>query len=103
MAKRAVPALVAASAGAARDGLLADLVEGARTAAFAVGERAGVFDPGAVTVTADGDALTGMLAARGVAGLRGYDGALLVISHDGDFLSAIGIQRRLCLAQSAQF
>jgi alkylation response protein AidB-like acyl-CoA dehydrogenase len=57
----AVPALVAASAGPARDGLLADLVEGARTAAFAVGERAGVFDPGAVTVTVDGDALTGSL------------------------------------------
>ncbi|WP_408633204.1 acyl-CoA dehydrogenase family protein [Mycobacterium hippophais] len=57
----AVPALVAASAGAARDGLLADLVEGVRTAAFAVGGRAGVFDPGAVTVTAEGDALTGTL------------------------------------------
>lgn len=57
----AVPALVAASAGPARDGLLADLVEGARTAAFAVGERAGVFDPATVTVTADGDALTGTL------------------------------------------
>jgi alkylation response protein AidB-like acyl-CoA dehydrogenase len=57
----AVPALVAASARPARDGLLADLVEGARTAAFAVGERAGVFDPAAVTVTADGDELTGTL------------------------------------------
>ena len=54
----AVPALVAASAGPARDALLADLVEGARTAAFAVGERAGVFDPGAVTVTVEGEALT---------------------------------------------
>ncbi|MGA5465554.1 acyl-CoA dehydrogenase family protein [Mycobacterium sp. NPDC050041] len=57
----AVPALVAASAGPARDALLADLVEGARTAAFAVGERAGVFDPGAVTVTVEGEALTGSL------------------------------------------
>jgi ATPase subunit of ABC transporter with duplicated ATPase domains len=27
--------------------------------------------------------------------LRGYDGALLVVSHDADFLDAIGIQRRV--------
>jgi alkylation response protein AidB-like acyl-CoA dehydrogenase len=57
----AVPALVAASAGPARDGLLADLVEGSRTAAFAVGERAGAFDPADVPVIAEGDALTGAL------------------------------------------
>ncbi|WP_193045685.1 acyl-CoA dehydrogenase family protein [Mycolicibacterium baixiangningiae] len=48
----AVPALVAAASGPARDGLLADLVEGTRTAAFA---------PSADRVTADGDALTGEL------------------------------------------
>ena len=53
----AIPALVAASAGQARDELLAELVEGRRTAAFAVPDRAGV--PGEVTVTADGDQLTG--------------------------------------------
>ena len=41
----AIPALVAAPAGAARDELLAELVEGRRTAAFAVADRAGVFDP----------------------------------------------------------
>tara|TARA_R110002020_G_scaffold40457_5_gene119575 strand:- start:628 stop:2232 length:1605 start_codon:yes stop_codon:yes gene_type:complete len=29
------------------------------------------------------------------AGLRGYDGALLVVSHDSDFLDAIGIDRRV--------
>lgn len=29
------------------------------------------------------------------AGLRGYDGALLVVSHDADFLAAIGITRRV--------
>ncbi|WP_137152413.1 ABC-F family ATP-binding cassette domain-containing protein [Devosia sp. FKR38] len=29
------------------------------------------------------------------AGLRGYDGALLVVSHDADFLAAIGITRRI--------
>ena len=43
----AIPALVAASAGPARDELLADLVEGRRTAAFAVNDRAGAFDPAA--------------------------------------------------------
>jgi alkylation response protein AidB-like acyl-CoA dehydrogenase len=55
----AIPALVAASSGSARDELLGDLIEGRRTAAVAVVDRAGVFDPEAVTVTADGDALSG--------------------------------------------
>jgi alkylation response protein AidB-like acyl-CoA dehydrogenase len=59
----AIPALVAASAGSVRDGLLGELVEGRRTAAFAVVDSAGAFDPGAVTVTAsksgDGYSLTG--------------------------------------------
>ena len=36
----AIPALVAVSAGAVRDELLAELVEGRRTAAFAVADRA---------------------------------------------------------------
>ena len=31
------------------------------------------------------------------AGLRAYDGALLVVSHDEAFLEAIGITRRLYL------
>lgn len=35
------------------------------------------------------------------AGLRGYDGALLVISHDEAFLDAIGITRRLELPSAA--
>src|SRR5690606_27642422 len=30
--------------------------------------------------------------------LRAYDGALLVVSHDADFLEAIGVERRLALA-----
>ena len=50
----AIPALVAASTGPVRDTLLAELVEGRRTAAFAVVDRAGAFDPSAVTVTASG-------------------------------------------------
>lgn len=35
-------------------------------------------------------------------GLRAYDGALLVVSHDEAFLQAIGIMRRLEFAASAQ-
>ena len=80
----AIPALVAASAGAARDELLAELVEGRRTAAFAVPDLAGTL--GEVTVTADGDALTGtvervvdagaaddlLVAARGADGVALY-------------------------------
>jgi ATPase subunit of ABC transporter with duplicated ATPase domains len=31
------------------------------------------------------------------AGLRGYDGALLVVSHDERFLDAIGITRWIAL------
>ncbi|MCP9274719.1 acyl-CoA dehydrogenase family protein [Mycolicibacterium arenosum] len=58
----AIPALVAAPAGTARDELLAELIEGRRTAAFAVLDRAGVFDPEAVTVTVSGDALTGTVS-----------------------------------------
>lgn len=50
----AIPALVAASSGDVRDAVLGDLVEGRRTAAFAVADRAGAFDPAGVTVTAAG-------------------------------------------------
>ncbi len=31
--------------------------------------------------------------------LKDYDGALLVVSHDEDFLAAIGIERRVVLAR----
>ncbi|WP_168215001.1 acyl-CoA dehydrogenase family protein [Mycolicibacterium sp. ELW1] len=55
----AVPALVASSAGPARDELLATLVEGTATAAFAVADRAGAFDLAAVTVDAAGDTVSG--------------------------------------------
>ena len=61
----AIPALVACGNGPARDELLAALVEGERTAAFAINDSAGGFDPN-VTVTAvgSGDAavLTGTAA-----------------------------------------
>jgi alkylation response protein AidB-like acyl-CoA dehydrogenase len=90
----AIPALVAASAGQSRDELLGELVEGGRTAAFAVADRAGAFDPEWVAVTADvsensaaeGGALTGtvervvdagaadelLVAARGADGVALY-------------------------------
>ena len=57
----AIPALVACPTGAVRDELLAALVEGERTAAFAVPDRGGAFDPSKVTVTSDGNALTGVV------------------------------------------
>jgi ATPase subunit of ABC transporter with duplicated ATPase domains len=34
------------------------------------------------------------------AGLRGFDGALLVVSHDADFLAAIGIGRSIALSMN---
>jgi ATPase subunit of ABC transporter with duplicated ATPase domains len=34
------------------------------------------------------------------AGLRAYDGALLIVSHDETFLEAIGVSRRLDLAHA---
>ena len=55
----AIPALVACGPGPARDELLAALVEGQRTAAFAVADRAGAFDPSSLSVAVDGGTLTG--------------------------------------------
>ncbi|PEG59318.1 acyl-CoA/acyl-ACP dehydrogenase [Mycolicibacterium boenickei] len=56
----AIPALVAAAAGPVRDDLLGALAEGTRTAAFAVPDRAGAFDPAAVNVAvAEDGTLTG--------------------------------------------
>ncbi len=91
----AIPALVAAPAGQARDELLAELVEGRRTAAFAVptvAERSG-----AVSVTADGDALTGTVARVVDAGAAD-DLVVAARTPDGLALyavdaSAAGVQR----------
>ena len=93
----AIPALVAASAGEARDELLAELVEGRRTAAFAVADRAGAFEAAAVTVTAEGDALTGTIERVVDAGAaddllvaaRGADGVALYAVD----ASSSGVQR----------
>jgi alkylation response protein AidB-like acyl-CoA dehydrogenase len=91
----AVPALVAASAGRARDELLAELVEGRRTAAFAVPDRAGAL--GEVSVTADGDSLTGTVERVVDAGSADD---LLVAARNADGLAlyavdaaAAGVQR----------
>lgn len=56
----AIPALVACPSGPVRDPLLAALVDGERTAAVVFGDRAGVFDPAGVALTAtpDGENVT---------------------------------------------
>ncbi|SUA03228.1 acyl-CoA dehydrogenase [Mycolicibacterium fortuitum] len=83
----AIPALVAASAGPVATKLLGALAEGTRTAAFAVPDQAGAFDPAAVNVAVaedgtltgtvervvDGDAAdTLLVAAAGSGGLGLY-------------------------------
>nr|WP_234712813.1 acyl-CoA dehydrogenase family protein [Mycolicibacterium komanii]CRL70770.1 acyl-CoA dehydrogenase [Mycolicibacterium komanii] len=77
----AIPALVAASSGPVRDELLGDLVEGRRTAAFAVVDTAGAFDPDAVAVTAAADALSGNVAQVVDGGIADV---LLVAARSGD-------------------
>ncbi|WP_174266922.1 acyl-CoA dehydrogenase family protein [Mycolicibacterium sediminis] len=88
----AIPALVAASAGPARDALLAELIEGRRTAAVAVADRAGGFDPAdvAVTATASGDdwTLTGT-ATRVVDGTVADDLLVAATGPDGVALFAV--------------
>ena len=82
----AIPALVACPAGPARTELLSALVDGESTAAFAVADVAGAFDPGRVTVSVDADRITGtagcvvdataadvlLIAASGSAGVGLY-------------------------------
>jgi alkylation response protein AidB-like acyl-CoA dehydrogenase len=93
----AIPALVAASSGPARDELLGELIEGRRTAAIVVVDRAGAFDPDTVTVTAAGDALSGT-ATQVVDG--GIADVLLVAASGTDGIAlyavdtaAAGVQR----------
>ncbi|MCW0215312.1 MAG: acyl-CoA/acyl-ACP dehydrogenase [Pseudonocardia sp.] len=98
----AIPALVASSEGPVRSATLESLVEGARTAAFAVADRGGSFDPTALTVgaTRDGDgwALTGVVervvdaAAADVllVAASGPDGVALFVA-EGD---ASGVERQ---------
>ena len=52
----------------------------------------------AAALAAEGGLVTVLLLAEAVeAGLRAYDGALLVVSHDEAFLQAIGVTRRIAL------
>ena len=85
----AIPALVACPPGAARDELLTTLTEGERTAAFAVCDSAGTFDPAAVTVRAEDEALTGTLD-------RVVDGdaadVILVAAHGSDGLGLYAVE-----------
>jgi alkylation response protein AidB-like acyl-CoA dehydrogenase len=95
----AIPALVAASSSAPRDELLGALVEGTRTAAFAVPDRAGAFDPALITITgtdtlsgtvervADADAADELLvAATGPGGI-----ALYVVDATGPGVERSGL------------
>jgi alkylation response protein AidB-like acyl-CoA dehydrogenase len=88
----AIPALVAASAGPVRAELLPELVEGRRTAAFAVADRAGGFDPANVSVTASRSAdawtLTGT-AERVVDGGAADDLLVAAAGPDGVALYAV--------------
>ncbi len=84
----AIPALVASPGGAARDELLSQLVEGTRTAAFAVADKAGAFDPAAVSVTASGDILTGTVE-RVVDGVAADEILVAATGPDGVGLYAV--------------
>lgn len=88
----AIPALVAASAGPARDELLAELVEGRRTAAFAVPDRAGAVDATLVDVTAtpSGEDWTLTGTVHGVVDAGAADDLLVAaIGPDGVSLFAV--------------
>jgi alkylation response protein AidB-like acyl-CoA dehydrogenase len=97
----AIPALAAASAGPARSELLPELIEGRRTAAFAVADRAGEFDPSVVTITAassgDGYLVSGV-TERVVDAGAADDVLVAVHGPDGVALIAVdtagpGVQR----------
>lgn len=88
----AIPALAACPAGPARDELLGALIEGQRTAAFAVADIAGTFDPDRVVVTVEEGMITGS-AGRVVdataadvilVAARGSDGVGLYAVDAGD-------------------
>jgi alkylation response protein AidB-like acyl-CoA dehydrogenase len=88
----AIPALVAASSGPARDELLAELVEGRRTAAFAVPDRAGALDASLVDVAAtqSGDEWTLTGTVGGVVDAGAADDLLVAaIGPDGVSLFAV--------------
>jgi alkylation response protein AidB-like acyl-CoA dehydrogenase len=79
----AIPALVACGSSDARDELLAALIDGERTAAFAVNDTAGAFDPN-VTVTASGNGDRVLLGgtAKGVVDAGAADVVLVAARGD---------------------
>jgi alkylation response protein AidB-like acyl-CoA dehydrogenase len=79
----AIPALVACGSSDERDDLLTALVDGERTAAFAVPDTAGAFDPN-VTVTASGSGARVLLAgtARRVVDAGAADVVLVAARGD---------------------
>ena len=90
----AIPALVACAGSPARDELLAALVEGERTAAFAVNDSAGIFDPDRIGITAtpDGDGYT--LSGTVERVVDGTSADILLVAakaSDGVGLYAVGI------------
>ncbi|MGE2732008.1 acyl-CoA dehydrogenase family protein [Mycolicibacterium vaccae] len=86
----AIPALVAASEPSA---LLDALVDGSRTAAFAVNDAAGAFDPGAVTVeaTRDGRSWTVTGTVKCVVDAQAAD-LILVAAKTGDGIGLFAVE-----------
>jgi alkylation response protein AidB-like acyl-CoA dehydrogenase len=87
----AIPALAACPAGPARDELLGALIEGRRTAAFAVSDIAGIFDPDRVAVTVEDSTLTGT-AGRVVDGTAAD--VILVAARESDGVGLYAVDAR---------
>jgi alkylation response protein AidB-like acyl-CoA dehydrogenase len=87
----AIPALLAAPPGPERDGLLAELVTGRRSAAVAIADSAGRFDPDLVRVTHSGGAVSGMV--NQVVDAAAAD-VLLVAATESDEISLFAVDVR---------
>ena len=87
----AIPALVACPPSSTRDDLLAALVDGERTAAFAVNASAGAFDPNVgVTAVANGDGVVLNGTAKRIVDAAAADVVLVAAnSPDGVCLYAV--------------
>lgn len=84
----AIPTLLATPSGPVRDELLADLIEGTRTAALAIADRAGSFDPALVQVDHDGTTVSGSVNQVVDAGTADV---LLVCATDNDGVSLYAV------------
>lgn len=85
----AIPALVAAPTGPARDHLLADLVEGNLTAAVAVPDQAGAFDPDLIAVVHHDGKLSGSVPQVVDGGLADI---ILVCAKNADGVSLFAVE-----------